>query len=225
MSETAQTLIKAALRAINAIASGETPTADEMADGLESLKFMLRSWSSENIMVSAISSDTLAMTGASSYTIGSGGDCDTTWPEEIVGAVVDEDYNLKIIGEAKYRSLSRGSSSIPAYLYYNPVYPLGVIYLHGTGGSSMVIDSLKALTDPATLTTSVAFQPSYDAPIKWNLMLELAPEYGKQPSQLVLKHAHDTKKRIQSKNAAARMNEIDISHIGRAVSQYNIDNG
>ena len=225
MSETAQTLIKAALRAINVIASGETPTADEMADGREALKFMLRSWSSENIMVSAISSDTLAMTGASSYTIGSGGDCDTTWPSEIKGAVVDTDYNLRIIGEAKYRSLARDSNTIPTYLYYNPVYPLGVLYPYGTGGASMVIDSLKALTDPATLTTSVAFQTSYDAAIKWNLALELAPEYGKEPSPLILKLAHDTKKTIQSKNAAAQMNEIDISHLGRGGRYYNIDGG
>ena len=225
MSETAQTLIKASLRGINAIASGETPTADEMMDGLEAMKIMLRSWSAEDIMVYSISQDTLAMTGASSYTIGSGGDVDTTWPETIKGAVVDGDYDLRIIGEAKYRSLSRNSSSIPGYLYYNPVYPLGVLYPYGTGGSSMVIDSLKALTDPATLTTEVEFQTSYDAAIKWNLMVHLAPEFGKNPSPIVLKMAHDSKKAIKSKNAANQINEADLSHLGRSGGYYNIDNG
>jgi hypothetical protein len=52
MSETAQTLIKAALRTIGAIAMGETPTADEMTEGLEALKFMLRHWSNKNIILS-----------------------------------------------------------------------------------------------------------------------------------------------------------------------------
>ena len=49
MSETANTIIKAALRAIGAIATGETPTDAEMQDGLEALKFMLRTWSDDNI--------------------------------------------------------------------------------------------------------------------------------------------------------------------------------
>ena len=74
MSETAQTLIKAALRSIGAIATGETPTAAEMADGLESMKLMFRSWSAKNIRLYYTKQETLTMGGASSYTIGSGGD-------------------------------------------------------------------------------------------------------------------------------------------------------
>lgn len=225
MSETAQTLIKASLRAINAIATGETPTAAEMAEALEAMKIMLRSWSGNTIMVYTISQDTLALTGASSYTIGSGGDCDTEWPTEIKGAVVDEQYNLTLIGERRYRSLARESYSVPTYLYYNPDYPLGVLYLYGTGGASMVIDSLKALTDPTTLTTSVAFPTSYDAAIKWNLALELAPEYGKDPSALVVKNAIDSKKTIMSKNAMNQANAADLHHIGRPYQHYNINNG
>ena len=224
MSETAQTLIKAALRAINAIASGETPTAPEMQDGLEALQMMLRSWSAENISIYSISQDTLTMTGAASYTIGSGGDCDTTWPETIKGAVVDTDYLLNMIGEARYRSLKRSTlGSTAGYLYYNPAYPLGVLYPWPTGGSSMVIDSLKALTDPATLTTSVAFPTAYDAAIKWNLALHLAPEYGSEPSGLIVQLARDAKKSIENKNMAAMINAADLSDIGRNAGTYNID--
>lgn len=225
MSETAQTLIKAALRAINAIATGETPTAAELADGLEAMKIMLRSWSAENINVYSISQDTLTMTGASSYTIGSGGDCNTTWPIEIKGAVVDTDYNLVMIDESRYRALAMESNSTPRYLYYNPVYPLGVLYPYGTGGSSMVIDSLKALTDPTGLTASVAFPTSYDAAIKWNLSLELAPEYGKNPSALIVKNARDSKRAIQAMNASNQAIAADLSGIGRPYNNYNIDNG
>ncbi len=224
MSETAQTLIKAALRAINAIASGETPTASEMQDGLEAMQIMLRSWSAENIMIYSVSQDTLTMTGAASYTIGSGGDANTTWPMTIRGAVVDTDYNLDIIGEARYRSLKRGGlGSTAGYLYYNPVYPLGVLYPYPTGGSSMVIDSLKALSDPATLTTSVAFPTPYDAAIKWNLALALAPEFGASPSPILAAFARDTKKTIQSKNAANQINAVDLSAIGRRGGSYDIN--
>jgi len=224
MSETAQTLIKAAMRSINVIATGETPTAAELADGLEALKIMLRSWSAENIMIYSISQDTLTMTGAASYTIGSGGDVNTTWPEEIKGAVVDTIYPVEVIGEARYRDLKRSNlSSRAAYLYYNPAYPLGVLYPWPKGGSSMVIDSLKALTDPTSLTSSVQFPTSYDAAIKFNLALHLAPEYGKQPSPLVLKEARDSKRTIISKNMANQINAADLSDMGRPWGNYNID--
>lgn len=227
MSETAQTLIKAALRAINAIATGETPTSPEMADGLEALKIMLRSWSANNIMVYSVSQDTLTMTGASSYTIGSGGDVNTEWPIEIKGAVVDTLYNLRCIGESRYRSLKRSVlGARAAYIYYNPVYPLGVLYPWPTGGSSMVIDSLKALSDPSTLTTDIEFPTAYDAAIKWNLAIELAPEYGKDPSPLVLKRAHESLKVIESKNMAMQLNAAhpDIKQLSRRPGgRYNID--
>ena len=228
MSQTAQELIKASLRAINAIATGETPTASEMADGLEALKIMLRSWSSDNMMVYSIVFDTLAMTGAYSYTIGSGGDVDTEWPVDIKGAVVDTDYQVDMIGEAKYRSLSRSPAmasygATARFLCYNPVYPLGVLYPAPKGGSSMVISSLKALSDPATLTTSVAFPTSYDAAIKWNLAVDLAPEFGKEPSGIVVARAQQTKRIIQSKNAAMQINAVDLSAIGRNYGSYDIN--
>lgn len=227
MPEKAQDLIKASLRAINVIATGETPTDDEMEDGLEALKIMLRSWSAENVMVYSISQNTLTMTGASSYTIGSSGDVNTTWPIEIKGAVVDTLYNLRVIGESRYRSLKRSVlGARAAYLYYNPVYPLGVLYPWPTGGSSMVIDSLKALTEPSALTSRVDFPTPYDAAIKWNLALHLAPEYGVEPSGLVFKFAEESKKSIMSKNAAMQLNAAhpDIKQLSRQPGgRYNID--
>ena len=87
----------------------------------------------------------------------------------------------------------------------------------------MVIDSLKALTDPTTLTSSVAFPTSYDAAIKWNLAMHLAPEYGKQPSQYIAMLARDAKKTIESKNAAMQINAVDLSDIGRNYGQYDIN--
>jgi len=223
MSETAQTLIESALRAINVIASGETPTADELQDGLEALQIMLRSWSSD-LDVYLMSQDTLAMTGASSYTIGSGGDCDTTRPEEIRGAVVDDIYELTPIGPARYRSLATlDSGAVASYFWYDPEYPLGVIYPYPTGGTSMVIDSIKQMTEPSALTTEVQFPPHYDAAIKFNLAIELAPEFGKEPSMLVFKRAEETKRELEAKNLAAKMNASNLANLGRSRSRYNIN--
>lgn len=224
MSETAQTLIKAAMRVATIIASGETASADEMADGFETLKIMLRSWS-DNIDIFYQDQDTLTMDGSASYTIGSGGDIDTTWPTEIVGAVVDGEIVLRIIGEAKYRRL--GTLSIyadPGYLWYNPEYPLGLLHPWPTGGSSMVIDSLKLLSEPSTINDSIAFPPPYDAAIKWNLAVELGPEYGIEPSATVINLAEKTLRSIQSKNFARQVNATSLNLISSG-GIYRIDQG
>ena len=86
---TAQELIKAALRAVGAIPTGETPTASELADGLEALQIMLRSWAAEGLLIYAYTEDTHTLTaGDGEYSIGSGGDIDTTRPERIESAYI-----------------------------------------------------------------------------------------------------------------------------------------
>jgi hypothetical protein len=227
MSESAQTLIEAAMRQLNIVAAGETPTDAELADGFEALQIMLRRWSAENMNIYFIEQDTLTMDGSSSYTIGSGGDCNTTWPWRIKGAVVDSEYVLQMIGESLYRRLSTNTiSAPPTYLYYNPEYPLGLLYPYPTAGSSMVIDSLKPLSEPAELANNVTFPPPYDAAIKWNLALELAPEFGQEPSAVIAKMAADSLRGIRSQNFASQINEARLDTVlpgGRY--RYNIDEG
>jgi hypothetical protein len=46
--------IKRAMRLIGAAATGETPSADELADGLTALNAMLSSWSLESLLVPSI---------------------------------------------------------------------------------------------------------------------------------------------------------------------------
>lgn len=225
MSKTARTLIKAALRSINAISVGATPSAEETADGLEALQFMLRSWSNNNILLYFIEQDTLTMSGASSYTIGSGGDANTVWPVDIKGAVVDSTYVLDIIDEQKYRKVSTSNNSgPPAYLYYNPEYPLGLLYVWPTGGNSMVLDTLKPLTDPTNLSSTVAFPTAYDDAIKWNLAERLAPEYGRVINPIIHKLAKESLDNLRTKNFANQLNATRLELISLD-GVYDIDEG
>jgi len=229
MSETAQTLIKAALRSIGVIAPGETPTDDEIQDGLEAMKFMFRHWSSLDIRISEVKVENFPLTGAGSYTIGSGGTFNTVRPASIRGAYVRDAYNfdnpLKIIDEAKYRDLHLKSIvAVAGYLWYNPTYPLGTIYLYPLDGSTIYLHSLKPLTDPTIITSSIAFPPEYDEAIKFNLALRLAPEYGKEPSQMVLAFASGAMKDIESKNFAAQINAVKPEVI-KIARRYSIDEG
>lgn len=230
MSETANTLIKAALRSIGAIATGETPTADELADGLEALKFMLRHWSDNNVRLWFISQDTVTLNSSEYYTIGSGGTVNTVRPETIKGGFIRDssgvDSPLHIADEARYRGLILKSLSGTAeFVWYNPEYPLGKLYFWPRGSGTAYIDSLKGLTEPSLITSTIAFPPGYDEGIKYNLALRLALEYGKEPSMLVIALAKSGLQTIESKNFNMQMNAADLNAELKGDSVYNIDQG
>ena len=227
MSETAETLIKAAMRAIGALASGETPTTDEYADALESMKFMFRHWSSKNIRLYYTKQDTLTITGASSYTIGSGGDCDTVRPVSIRGGYYGDaggvSYPIMMIDEAKYRAINYKSLTGPSYYaWYNPEFPLGKLYPWPLASGTLYLDSLKPLSDPAAITSDVEFPPEYDEAIKWNLALRLCPEFGKEPTIMMNSFALSALADIESRNFASQINAAapEILRVARGNNRH-----
>ena len=226
MSESAQTLIKAALRAIGVIATGETPTNAELADGLEAMKFMFRTWSAQNVRMYYTKQETLTMTGATSYTIGSGGSLDTVRPAAIRGAWCS-DWPVKLIDEDHYRQfrMSAASSGTVECLWYSSEYPLGKLYPWPLGGILLYLDTLKPLTDPTLITSSIAFPPEYDDAIKWNLAVRLAPEYEREASQTVQSLAAMTLHALEVRNFSQQLNSIRSEIISVAAERYNIDNG
>jgi len=225
MSETARTLIQDALREINVTASGETPSAAEMADGLRALQFMLENWSAKDLRLYYTKQESLSMDGSASYTIGSGGDLDTVRPASIRGAWTS-DWPLKIIDEGQYRQVRMISASgaIIESLWYSPEYPLGKLYPWPLGGSMLYLDSLKPLTAPTTLTTSVAFPPEYNDAIKYNLAVRLAPQFGKEPSSTVAALAASTLNALESRNFAWQIDAVIPEVIKLSHAKYRIDN-
>jgi len=225
MSETANTLIKSALRGIGVIATGETPTADEMNDGFEALKFMLRAWSAKNIMIPYITNEAITTTGAESYTWGTGGAIATARPEAIVGAYVVDDRIIEIVDQAKYRRKRvSGDTGNTLYIWYSPEFPLGKVYIFPLGSETIYIDCLKALSDPALLTSDVAFPPEYDEAIKYNLAVRLAPEYGKSVSPEVAALALNGLTTIENRNFGSQMGSVISELVNLSYgSRYNID--
>ena len=226
MSETALTLIKSAYRSLGVIASGETPTADEVQDGLQALQFMLRSWSAQNLRLYYTKQESVAMTGAASYTIGSGGDINSVRPTSIRGAWT-ADNPVSLISEDRYRQvrMSTDTSGPCEYLWYSPEYPLGVLYPWPYGGATLYIDSLKPLTDPTVITDSIAFPPPYDEAIKYNLAVRLASESEREPSNVVATLASVSLRVIENMNFAEQVNPARLEIIKIAHARYNIDNG
>jgi len=227
---TAHDLIKASLRLIGALDSGQSPEASMSIDGLEALNVILDFWSAQSLMVYAQTSEALTLTSSSSYTIGSGGTLNTTRPDQILGATITSggvDHPVSIMDPRQYRDIGlKNQGATPSQLLYVPEYPLGKIYFNSvpTAGDTLNLDSLKPLTEPAELTTSISMPPGYERCIKFNLAVDMYPEYGRQIDPIVYKIAEDTKTDLMAKNASARAQtaKIDILETHR---RWSIDGG
>ena len=185
-------IITGAAKLIGVVFKSETLDADEANDGLAALNDMLESWSNEDLITYAMSTESFSLTGASSYTIGTGGDFNTSRPIDINNALVrisNIDYTLEIIPQEVYQQIPFKSIStqIPGYLTYDNGYPLGTIKMYPIplSGGTLVMQMNKVLTAIATLVTSVDFPPGWKRALRYNLAIELAGEYGVQVPQQV----------------------------------------
>ena len=199
-------IIKRSLRLIGAIAGGETPSSTEQADALEALNAMLDSWRTESLAVYALRDETLSLTGAASYTIGSGGNLNTTRPVKIESAyerASDTDYPVKIASAAAWYALaskSTSSTNVAEWLYYEPAYPLGTLYLYPKPTTGVLhLVTWVPLTSYAA-SDSVALPPGYQDAITYHLALRLAPEFGRPVTPELAALAKAAKDNIQRVN-------------------------
>ena len=207
---TARTIIKKALQKIGALTKNESPSADEANDGFDALNALIGSWSNDSLSIYARGWETFSLTGASSYTIGPGGNFDTSRPTNIVEAYVRSgtiDYQLTIIDDSSYNSISfKSLLSIPQFLNYDNSYPLGIIRLYPIDSASYSLFLLteKALTEFATLDTELSMPPGTERALIYNLGIDLSPEYSQPISQEHAKTAMESLGLIRTKVAQVR---------------------
>jgi hypothetical protein len=60
--------------------------------------------------------------------------------------------------------------------------------------------SVEELSNPATLTTALAFPPGYLRAFVYNLAMEIAPEFGVEPSPQVTRIAMTSKRNLKRIN-------------------------
>lgn len=209
---TGRDLITASLRLIGAIAPGESIAAQEATDGLASINRMIDSWSNEGLMIFETVREVFPInSGDQDYTMGPTGDFVTTRPMEIEIALIRDttvtpaiEYPLEILNDQQWSSIriKEVQSTLPLYLYYEKSYPnISInIYPKPSATKSLVFYSTKPLTTISTLDTVLSLPPGYERALVYNGSLELAPEYGREVSQLVLSSAIDSKASIKRTN-------------------------
>jgi hypothetical protein len=231
---TGRDLVSASLRKIGVLASRESPAAQEATDGLAELNRMISSWSTEGLVVHAVTAETpLTLTpGDGTVTMGASGDI-TTRPVVIEKAAIRDgttDYPLRLLSLDEYTAIPDKTvqSTYPGALYDDGGYPQRTLSLYPVpnAAKSLVLYTLRALTQIATLDTSVSLPDGYEDALVYNLALRLAPEYGKAVPDVVGMVATDSKAMIKRANEKPRYLRCDDIPAGQDVrSGYNIFTG
>jgi hypothetical protein len=172
-----------ALKDIGALGVGETPTADEQSDAFDLLKQMLGLWQIDGLMVYASSEIAFNATGAQTYTIGTGGDVDTTRPAEIVSAFWRDggiDHPIDVLtSKADYDLICMKTlGAWPEVAFYDPDYPLGTLYVYPQPSSGALHINVRApLPEYASVTEDLSVPKAYELAIRYSLCELLAPAF------------------------------------------------
>lgn len=179
----------------------------EINDGIEALNSMLKQWSASKSAVNAITRESFSISaGTASYTMGDGATIDSVWPILITSAFIridDTDYPLATFPAENYAYTGRKADrQRPLAIYYERTYPYGTLFFWPTPDSTYTVHlwSRKGFTEYTAPTTTVSLPPEYEPAMVYNLAIEMAPEYGKDPSAMVTTKAISTYRTIRNMN-------------------------
>lgn len=201
-------LIKGSLRKIGVLAEGETPSAQMSSDALRSLNMMLDSWNNQNLIVNGVVIESFPLvSGQATYTLGTGGDFDTTVPIRTDKAFIKlndgSEYPVKMVDNNYWGNIQvKDTESIPDIIYINKNYPLKNVRLYPAPNESMTLclHNYRQVSNFANLTDSLNVPIGHERAIEFNLSIELAPEYGAAPSADIYKIANEALANIKRTN-------------------------
>lgn len=204
---TVQNLIDQALRALGELRTGRQASAEESADALTRLNNLLTSWSAAGLPVYQVTRESFTLAGAASYTIGTGQTFNTARPLKIKAASVSTgtvEQPCSIITAEQWSMIQdkAAAGKFADALFWDGGSPNGNIYLYPkpTAGN-LILYTIKALSEFATLGTTVALPAGYERALTYNLAVDIAPSYNRQVSQEIAQIATQSLASLSQLNA------------------------
>lgn len=207
---TAGDQINRALRLLGILAEGETASAETSQDALLALNQMIDSWSVERLAVYSTQDQIFSWpAGEIKRTLGPTGDFvgnrpvyfdDSTYYKAPSGV----SYGIKFINQSQYDGIAvkTATSTFPQVIFVNMTFPDVEMYVYPKPTQTLEwhFISVDQLTQPATLATELYFPPGYMRAFAYNLAMEIAPEFGVEPSPQVQRIAMTSKRNLKRVN-------------------------
>ncbi|CAB4161687.1 hypothetical protein UFOVP761_43 [uncultured Caudovirales phage] len=228
-------LINGALRLIGMLAESETPSAATADDALVAMQQMIDSWSTERLSIFTTQEQVFTWpAGSLSRTLGPTGDFIGNRPIQLDDSTYFIDpsngisFGIKIINQQQYDGIAvkTVTSSYPQVLWINTNYPNIDMHIYPVPTRSLEwhFISVDPLTQPATLSTTLAFPPGYLRAFRYNLACEIAPEFGVEPSPQVQRIAMTSKRNLKRINNPEDVMSIPYSIVGTR-QRFNVFSG
>jgi hypothetical protein len=208
---TAGDQINRALRLLGVLAEGETPSAATSQDALTALNQMTDSWNTERLSIFNTQDQTfLWPAGEIQQHLGPSGDFVGNRPVLLDDSTYFRDpgtnvsFGIKFINQQQYDGIAvkTVTSTYPQVMWINMEYPniQMTIYPRPTRILEWHFISVEELLNPATLVTNLLFPPGYLRAFTYNLAMEIAPEFGVEPSPQVQRIAMTSKRNLKRIN-------------------------
>jgi hypothetical protein len=208
---TAGDQITRALRLLGVLAEGETSSASVMQDSLMAMNQMIDSWNTERLSVFCTQDQTFTWpAGQITRTLGPSGNFIGLRPVLLDESTYFRDpgtnvsFGVKFINQQQYNGIAvkTVTSTYPQVIFVNMTYPdvTMTIYPQPTRDLEWHFVSVQELSNPATLVTNLLFPPGYLRAFTYNLAMEIAPEFGVEPSPQVQRIAMTSKRNLKRIN-------------------------
>jgi hypothetical protein len=211
-------MIKTAMRqASGLLASGQSPSTNEQTDYLALLNTILDQFNARRSFIYQIQDENFTWPASTtSRTIGASANFNTVRPVKIEGQywvdsssdswpIVQQDFAQYDAWPSKSDTAER-----PNYLFYDPAYAQGVLYLTPipTSQGTLHLRTWKVLSSIALVSDSITLPPGYELFLTLTLAKYIARENGQQLRQdllLDLKEAESVIKTLNRKPGILRM--------------------
>ncbi len=210
-------VIRSSFLKIGVLAAGEDPAADQLQDAIFDLSLMLDTWSSERLFISKLATEAFTFNiSQSKYTMGPGGDFDTTRPMFFEACAIRVQYGTPeqvdipcpIMNADEWADLSVKNTQgvFPTRMWPNFTDTLVELNFWPipTTVQQVYITSWKPLLGLNNADLDVMLPPGFAETIIYNLALRLCPSYGKEPSGTIAALANSTKAKLKTSIGAQK---------------------
>lgn len=214
MSTTPANLIALALLDSGVIGQGQRASAADTNNAYARLQMMMAQWNRKRWLTYCLVDLPLVSTGAQSYTIGPGGDFDTTRPDRLEdGCFVRQlntsqpvDYPLSLIQsrEAYSRIVMKEMGNFAWSIFYDSQFPTGTLYpwpVPAAGTYELHVLVKQPLNPFTSISQTILLPPEYEAAILYNLQVRLRAAYRLPPDPVIIALAKDALNLIRGANA------------------------
>lgn len=214
-------IITDAMQDAGILASNETPNATDGQKAFRLLNRMLEGDSTEDLMIYQNVQEVFSLAaGSQTYTIGAGGNWNTTRPVDITAIYMRDtngnDLPVTLLSYEQYADiLSKPvTATIALSAWVNPGMPLTSVTFWPVPTAtsySAVIWSWKLLTAFTSLADSVTLPPGYEDYIESNLAVRCCRAFARPVPQEIQEWAVETKSKLKRIN-------IDVPILGMPAS-------